>query len=197
MNMNTHSREEPRLVAAAQSGDAAAFSTLVASYYERIYHLTVQITRNAEDAEDASQEAMTKAYCKLKQFQGDACFGTWLTRIAMNEALMTLRKRSSMRCVALDEVEEERGPVAVQDVRDNPESRLSSLELRENLNAALKGLTPPLRTTFKLKEMEELSVKETAAKLGASVSAVKSRLKRARSTLRRRLRRYAAKEISR
>jgi RNA polymerase sigma-70 factor, ECF subfamily len=195
--MTTPLAEETRLVAAARSGDDAAFSTLLEHYYERIYHLTVRITRNLEDAEDASQEAMTKAYCNLKRFQGDSRFYTWLTRIAMNEALMKLRKRRSDRCVALEEVEEHAGPVAIQDSRDNPESRLSRIEIQETISEAMEGLTPPLRMTFKLREIDELSVKETAAKLGASVSAVKSRLKRARSKLRRglRRRRHAAKDV--
>jgi RNA polymerase sigma-70 factor, ECF subfamily len=188
--MSSHSlAEEPKLVAAAQSGDNAAFSALVNQHRGRIYRLTIRITRNPEDAEDTLQEAFTKAYCNLGQFQGNSRFDTWLTRIAINEALMNLRRRRSARCVALDDLEEQRGaPLEAQDPGANPENRYAKTELRETVSKAVGALTPPLRTTFLMREVEDLSVKETAEELGTSVAAVKSRLKRARSRLRQRLR---------
>jgi RNA polymerase sigma-70 factor (ECF subfamily) len=188
-----HLFEEPQLVAAAQSGDTNAFSALVKEYYGRVYRLTIRITKSPEDTEDTLQEALTKAYCNLGQFQRNSRFDTWLTRIAMNEALMKLRKKRSARCVALDDVE---GGLAIetQDPSDNPENRLAKLELQEGVSKAIGTLTPPLRETLLLREVEDLSVKETAATLGTSVAAVKSRLKRARSSLRRRLRNLARQE---
>lgn len=188
--------EEPRLVAAAQSGDANAFSALVKQYYGKIYRLTIRITRNPEDAEDSVQEAMTKAYCNLGQFHGDSCFNTWLTRIAMNEALMNLRKRRSAKCVALEAVEGQRVATETPDPSDDPEARVAKIEVQESVSKALETLTPPLRTAFVLREVENLSVKETAETLRSSAAAVKSRLKRARSRLRRRLRKLAREDSS-
>jgi RNA polymerase sigma-70 factor (ECF subfamily) len=180
--------DESRLVDAAQSGDSAAFSRLVEQYYGSIYRVTIKITNNPEDAEDALQDALTKAYCNLGRFQGHSRFHTWLTRIAMNEALLKLRKKRSDRYVPLDDVLGLRIPAEIQDPKDNPENRYVKLELGDNVSKALGSLTPPLRTTFLLREMEDLSVRETAEALGTSVAAVKSRLKRARSRLRHRLR---------
>src|SRR5262249_54232199 len=181
--------DESRLVAAARSGDRSAFSKLVNRYYGRVYRLTIKITRNAEDAEVALQEALTKAYCNVRRFRGNSQFHTWLTRIAMNEALLKLRKKRSGRWVALDDVVGTGVSAEIEDPKDNPENRYVKLELRESVSKALGSLTPPLRTTFLLREVEDLSVRETAKALGTSVTAVKSRLKRARSRLRYRLRR--------
>ena len=180
--------DESRLVSAARSGDNAAFSMLVEQYYGSIYRLTIGITSNPEDAEDALQEALTRAYCNLGRFQGNSRFQTWLTRIAMNEALLKLRKKRSDRYVALDHAARRRVPAEIEDPQDNPENRYIRLELGEKISKALGSLTPPLRTTFLLRDVENLSVRETAKSLGTSITAVKSPLKRARSRLRRRLR---------
>jgi RNA polymerase sigma-70 factor (ECF subfamily) len=180
--------DESRLVSAARSGDNAAFSMLVEQYYGSIYRLTIGITSNPEDAEDALQEALTRAYCNLGRFQGNSRFQTWLTRIAMNEALLKLRKKRSDRYVALYHAARRRVPAEIEDPQDNPENRYIRLELGEKISKALGSLTPPLRTTFLLRDVENLSVRETAKSLGTSITAVKSRLKRARSRLRRRLR---------
>jgi RNA polymerase sigma-70 factor (ECF subfamily) len=161
---------------------------LVEQYYGSIYRLTIGITSNPEDAEDALQEALTRAYCNLGRFQGNSRFQTWLTRIAMNEALLKLRKKRSDRYVALDHAARRRVPAEIEDPQDNPENRYIRLELGEKISKALGSLTPPLRTTFLLRDVENLSVRETAKSLGTSITAVKSPLKRARSRLRRRLR---------
>jgi RNA polymerase sigma-70 factor (ECF subfamily) len=186
--------DESRLVDAAQSGDSAAFSRLVKQYYGSIYRVTIKITNNPEDAEDALQDALTKAYCNLGRFQGHSRFYTWLTRIAMNEALLKLRKKRSDRYVPLDDVLRPGTPAEIQDPKDNPENRYVKLELGDNVSKALGSLTAPLRTTLLLREVEDLSVRETAEALGTSVAAVKSRLKRARSRLRHRLR-WLTREI--
>src|SRR5262249_36840046 len=143
------------------------------------------------------QEAMTKGYCNLGQFHGDSRFGTWLTRIAMNEALMNVRKRRAAKCVALDDAEGQKVVAETPQRSDDPEARFAKIEMRETVSKALKSLTPPLRTTLVLREMEDLSVKQTAETLGSSASAIKSRLKRARSRLRRRLRRLDQGDSSR
>src|ERR1051326_6119092 len=98
--MAKHLADESNLVLAAKSGSREAFAILTSQYYQNIYRLALRITRNREDAEDAIQESLLKAYCKLGQFQGSSRFYTWLARIAMNEALMRLRKKRSDRQVS-------------------------------------------------------------------------------------------------
>src|SRR5271156_6964653 len=95
--------DEPVLVAAAKAGDISAFETLVGRYESKIFRLAQNITQNREDAEDVMQEAFLKAYEHLSGFQGNSRFYTWLVRIAVNQALMKLRKRKSDRSVSLDE----------------------------------------------------------------------------------------------
>src|SRR5207237_2223379 len=101
--MPTHLPNEAALVSAEKAGDTTAFSTLVEQYDRYIYRLALNITGNKEDAEDVLQEALLKAYTRLGQFQGGSRFYTWLVRIAVNEALMKLRKRSPQKEVSLDE----------------------------------------------------------------------------------------------
>jgi RNA polymerase sigma-70 factor, ECF subfamily len=188
--MAMHLGDEPELVTAAKSGSDEAFSTLISQYHRNIYRLTLRITGNHEDAEDAMQEALLKAYCKLGQFHGTSRFYTWLVRIAMNESLMRLRKRRSNRQVSLDEVVHLDGdfvPREIEDWSEDPEKRYAQLELRQILDRALERLGPRLCTAFLLRNADDHSLKETARILGLSVSAAKSRLVRARSRLRRRL----------
>ncbi|MGH9376598.1 MAG: RNA polymerase sigma factor [Terriglobia bacterium] len=189
--MATHLSDEPLLVAAAQQGDENAFRTLVNQYYWNIYAIVFKIARNHEDAEDALQDAFLKAFCNLERFQGNSRFYTWLVRIAVNEALMKLRKRRiDKQSVPLDDVaacltnttsnEPERWS-------DDPERRYAELEAEEIISKAMGGLSPRLCTVFLLRHIEELSMRETAETLGLSASAVKSRLVRARSRLRNQL----------
>jgi RNA polymerase sigma-70 factor, ECF subfamily len=181
---------EPELVAAAQAGDREAFDTLMSSCYQPTFRLAIGIVRNREDAEDVLQEAMLKAYFNLKQFQRNSRFYTWVVRIAVNEALMNVRRRHGERQVLFDEVvESDRGAVRreCEDWSNYPEKYYTERELGGILDDALTGLSPRLCAAFYLRNVEELSVKETAAKLGLSVDGVKSRVSRARSRLRKRL----------
>jgi len=196
--MPTHLENEAALVAAAQAGDTAAFSTLVKQYDRYIYRLALNITGNKEDAEDVLQEALLKAYTKLAQFQGGSRFYTWLVRIAVNEALMKLRKRSSsQKDVSLDEPvegnEKSVVPREVEDWADNPEQRYARVELSQILQQAIARLEPQFRTVFVLRDVENLSTEETAEALGLSVPAVKSRLLRARLKARDLLNQYFKK----
>jgi RNA polymerase sigma-70 factor (ECF subfamily) len=196
--MPTHLENEAALVAAAQAGDTAAFSTLVKQYDRYIYRLALNITGNKEDAEDVLQEALLKAYTKLAQFQGGSRFYTWLVRIAVNEALMKLRKRSSsQKDVSLDEPvegnEKSVVPREVEDWADNPEQRYARVELSQILQQAIAQLEPQFRTVFVLRDVENLSTEETAEALGLSVPAVKSRLLRARLKARDLLNQYFKK----
>src|SRR5277367_5786586 len=128
--------DEPVLVAAAKSGDAAAFEELVNRYGRKIFRLTMNITRNREDAEDAMQDAFLKSYSHLKTFQGDSWFYTWLVRIAANEALMRLRKRRPNQ-FSLDEPiegDEDLMPRELQDWGPGPEQRFAETEMHEILD---------------------------------------------------------------
>jgi RNA polymerase sigma-70 factor (ECF subfamily) len=195
--MPTHLANEATLVAQAQAGDAAAFSTLVEQYDRYIYRLALNITGNKEDAEDVLQEALLKAYTRLGQFQGGSRFYTWLVRIAVNEALMKLRKRSPQKEVSLDEPVEgnERSlmPREIEDWADNPEEQYAKVELNKILDDTIAKLEPNFRTVFVLRDVENLSTEETAQILGLSVPAVKSRLLRARLKARELLSEYFKK----
>jgi RNA polymerase sigma-70 factor (ECF subfamily) len=184
--------DEHQLVAAAKSGDVTAFEELVSRYERKIFRLTMNITRNREDAEDAMQDAFLKSYSHLKSFQGDSRFYTWLVRIAANEALMRLRKRRPNQ-FSLDEPiegDEDLMPRELRDWGPGPEQRFAQTEMREILSSVIDELEPEYRTVFVLRDIEELSTEETADAVGISVPAVKSRLLRARLKLRQKLNRY-------
>jgi RNA polymerase sigma-70 factor (ECF subfamily) len=187
--------DEHLLVAAAKSGDAAAFEELVNRYERKIFRLTMNITRNREDAEDAMQDAFLKAYAHLGDFNQDSRFYTWLVRIAANEALMRLRKRRPNQ-FSLDEPiegEEDLIPREIEDWGPSPEQRYAQSEMREILNQVIDQLQPDFRVVFVLRDVENLSTEETAGALGISEAAVKSRLLRARLKLRQKLDRYFRK----
>jgi len=182
--------DESGLVAQAKAGDQNAFSELVNRYERKIYRLAKNITQNDEDAEDVLQDAFLKAYTHLDNFKGDSKFYTWIVRIAVNEALMRLRKRKTDRTVPLDEPVELGEETVTREIAvwdDNPEQRYSQEEWRRILDEAVDGLKPDFRTVFVLRDIEELSTEETAETLGISIPAVKSRLLRARLALRERL----------
>ncbi len=186
----TLSCEESLLIARARKRDAGAFTDLVNQYERRIYYFAKRIMQNDEDAEDVLQETFLKAYEHLDSFQGNSKFYTWIIRIATNEALMKLRKHRNHGTVSLDEtltpVEDmAKREIAVWD--DNPEQRYSQREIQRILQQASESLRPTCRAVFILRDVEELSIEETAEALGISISAVKSRLLRARLALRARL----------
>jgi RNA polymerase sigma-70 factor, ECF subfamily len=184
--------DESALVAAAKAGDVSAFETLVGRYERKIFRLTQNITQNREDAEDAMQEAFLKAYEHLQNFEGNSRFYTWLVRIAVNQALMKLRKRRP-NVVSLDEeidTGEDMVPREVEDWGPTPADRYAQTELSEILTKVIGELDPPFRIVFQLRDIEELSTEETAEALGLSVPAVKSRLLRARLKLRQTLNQY-------
>jgi RNA polymerase sigma-70 factor (ECF subfamily) len=184
--------DEPTLVAAAQAGDISAFETLVSRYERKIFRLAQNITQNREDAEDVMQEAFLKAYEHLSGFQGNSRFYTWLVRIAVNQALMKLRKRRPNQVSIDEEVNtgEDLIPREVEDWGPSPEDRYKQTEMSDILSSTIADLDPPFRIVFQLRDIEELSTEETAEALGLSVPAVKSRLLRARLKLRQKLDRY-------
>ncbi len=187
--------DEAALVAAAKSGNIAAFEELVSRYEGKIFRLAMNITHNREDAEDAMQDAFLKSYSHLNTFAGDSRFYTWLVRIAVNEALMKLRKRRPNH-VPLDEpveIEEDLMPREIADWGPSPEQRYAQTELGTILSEVIEELDPEYRIVFVLRDREELSTEETAKLLGISVPAVKSRLLRARLKLRHKLNKYFKK----
>jgi len=178
--------DEGALVAASKAGDLAAFGELVNRYERRIFRLAMNITQNREDAEDATQDAFLKAFRNLANFQGDSRFYTWLVRIAVNEALMRLRKRRP-NVTSLDEPvqsDEDLMPRQLEDWGPSPEQRYERSELNNILTSAIGELDPIFRTVFILRDVEGLSTEDTAETLGISVPAVKSRLLRGRLKLR-------------
>jgi RNA polymerase sigma-70 factor (ECF subfamily) len=188
--------DEPILVAAAKAGDIPAFETLVGRYERKIFRLTQNITQNREDAEDAMQEAFLKAFQHLGEFQGNSRFYTWLVRIAVNQALMKLRKRRP-NVVSLDvelDTGEDMMPREVEDWGPSPEQRYEQTELSGILSNVIGELDPQFRVVFQLRDIEELSTEETAEALGLSVPAVKSRLLRARLKLRQKLNQHFRRE---
>lgn len=185
--------DELELVTRARAGDTVAFSALLRRYEGKIFRLAMNITQNREDAEDVLQEAFLKAYEHLDQFQGNSRFYTWIVRIAVNQALMKLRKRRSDRAVSLDEQIDTGEDTVVREIAawdPDPEQRFSQEELHRILTEAIDELAPIYRTVFTLRDVDGLSTEETAEALDLSVPAVKSRLLRARLQLRDRLTRF-------
>lgn len=191
-----HADNEAQLVAAAKAGDLSAFEALVNRYERKIFRLGQNITQNREDAEDVMQEAFLKAFEHLPEFQGNSRFYTWLVRIAVNQALMKLRKRRPNEFSLDDEIEtdEDLLPREVEDWGPTPEQRYQQTELHDILSTVISELDPPFRMVFQLRDLENLSTEETAEALGLSVPAVKSRLLRARLKLRQKLDRYFGKD---
>jgi RNA polymerase sigma-70 factor (ECF subfamily) len=181
------------LVHASKKGDAAAFEQLVKRYDRRLLRISQTVIRNREDSEDAVQEALLKAFQSLEKFREDSQFSTWMIRITVNESLMKLRKQRAHKEVSLDEDFESDGdalPVDVPDRAPNPEQLCWASELRDILARTVEELRPILRTVFVLRDVEELSIEQTAQVLNLSQAAVKARLWRVRLHLRERLNRY-------
>ena len=165
----------------------AQFAQLIEQSQERVYRLALRITRNTEDAEDVQQETMLKVHRKLGQFEGRSRLTTWISRIAINEALMCLRKRRSAAHMALEEAmlsaEEILARDGFQSAVEGPEAAYSRKELRDLLTRAIAYLRPAYRVVFLLRAIEQLSTIETAKVLQLSSGVVKNRLRRARSEL--------------
>jgi RNA polymerase sigma-70 factor (ECF subfamily) len=185
--------DEAEQIEKARKGDARAFGDLIGKYERKIFRLAQHITQNREDAEDVLQETFLKAYEHLSQFQGNSKFYTWIVRIAVNQALMKLRKRKTDKTVSMDEGIDTGEDIVVREIAawdEDPEQRYSREELNEILTAAVDSLAPAYRTVFVLRDVEDLSTEETAEALELSIPAVKSRLLRARLQLREKLTKF-------
>jgi RNA polymerase sigma-70 factor, ECF subfamily len=181
------------LVHASKSGDVAAFEELVKRYDRKLLRIAQHLTHNLEDAQDVVQEAFLKAFQHLGQFRENSKFSTWLIRITLNQSLMKLRKLRLAREVSIDndfQSEEDHLPIDVADWAPNPEELYGAAELREILRKALQELAPGSRAVFVLRDIEGLSLEQTAEVLDLSLAAVKARSRRARLQLRERLSEY-------
>src|SRR6266478_2737414 len=185
--------EDAALVAGAKTGDARAFELLVQRHEGKIFSLAQRMTRNREDAEDVVQQSFQKAFIHLKKFEGESLFSTWLTRIAINEALMLLRRKRGSREVPLAEstTEDETAlPLDIPDAGPNPEDSCLQREQERILSAAVNELTPGMRKVIELRELGELSTGEIAKIMGLSVGAVKARVFHGRRKLQKTLKLY-------
>lgn len=178
---------EAALVSRAKLGDSDAFVVLSNSHANRILRTIYEITRNWHDAEDALQDAMLRAFSHLRDFQEKSSFSTWLTRIAINSALMMLRKKRGCYEIPFDGIDDSGGNYECREVRspaENPESQLARKESEELLKDAILRLPRVLREVVELRQARGYSTREIAQALDISVPAVKSRLSRAKLTLR-------------
>ena len=175
------------LVSTAKSGDADAFVELSKRHHNRLLQAAYRVTRNWQDAEDALQDSLLKAFTHLKDFQEKCRFSTWITRIAINSALMILRKKRG--CVEIsidgpDDTDRNHERWEARSLTEDPESRLVREEREELLRDAILRLPPLFQEVLELRQARDYSTREIAQALGVSVPAVKSRLARAKVTLR-------------
>jgi RNA polymerase sigma-70 factor, ECF subfamily len=187
------------LVHASKDGDVTAFEQLVKRYDRKLYRIAQSITHNREDSQDAVQEALLKAFQNLGEFREESQFSTWLIRITVNQSLMKLRKQRATREVSLNEGFQTDGdalPMEIADWAPNPEQLFRESELRDILIKTLKELPPILRAVFVLRDVEGLSIDQTAQVLNVSHTAVKARLWRSRLQLRERLNKYFRKQAN-
>ncbi|MGO9269275.1 MAG: RNA polymerase sigma factor [Terriglobia bacterium] len=186
--MLTHLEDEAALVAQAQMGDEDAFSRLYNQYSRHVYRLALNLTHDREEAEDVLQDTFLKVFLHLREFRKESRFSTWLTRIAVNEALARLRRGAGRTQVSLDEplkIEGEQSmPREIEDRQDDAEQAYSKLELQTILSKLMGKLEPMSRMILVLRYVQDVSTEATAKLLGLSVPAVKTRLLRARLKMR-------------
>ena len=181
------------LVAAAKNENRQAFEILVERHARRLFFTARRMTRTREDAEDVVQQSLQKAFVHLDQFEGKSSFSTWLTRIAINEGLILLRKSRGLREVLMNdstEGEEALFELEIPDSGQSPEDSYSQRERQRILFSALNELPHGMRRAIQLRELGERSTEETARIMGISAAAVKARVFHGRRKLRERLRRY-------
>ena len=186
------SLSDEELVRRAQGGDSGSFNELTRRYTNIVYRILYKILRHEEDTQDALQDTFVSAYRALPRFRQDARFSTWIYRIATNAALMKTRARRT-NLVSLDHPTDEPDAKSVWELPDfsaTPDEEILTDETRRVMEAAIQALPPEQRAAFVLHDIEDLSSAETAEAMGITVSAVNSRLHRARVQLRDRIGRY-------
>src|SRR6266403_3822561 len=178
---------EERLIQRIREGEHELFYELIRPYERRVYSAALAILRNEANAEDAAQEAVLKAFKNIRQFRGEARFSTWLIQITVNEARMWRRKEHAHLVEPIVDHEDAEGnyiPREFADWREIPSETLERKEIRDKLAEALEALGHIYRDVFVLRDMQHLSIDETAKTLGISIASVKTRLLRARLMLR-------------
>lgn len=183
------------LVELSRQGDNDAFGVLIRRHWRRCVDLATFFLRNRGDAEDEVQNAFSKAYSHLDQYQGEAEFSTWLARIVTNQCLMLMRVKRRMRLVYVDETsnDQETPPMELPACGPDPEGEFAFQELKDVLRIEIRRIPPLLRNVMLLRDVQELPMTDVADQLGITVPAAKSRLLRARTELRSRLLRHAEK----
>jgi RNA polymerase sigma-70 factor (ECF subfamily) len=186
---------DDELVVRAQDSDEAAFAELMRRTSPSSFRLAMSILRDRQEAEDEVQNSYLNAWRHVRQFQRESKFSTWISRIVVNQSLMRLRKMRATSFVYLDEGGTEEGirPTEVTDPMATPEANLGGKELSEVLQREIRRLPSILRDVLILRDVQEFSSAETASRLSISVSAVKSRLLRARVELRNRLEKHCGR----
>jgi RNA polymerase sigma factor (sigma-70 family) len=184
---DVHGLSDESLVEVAQRGYSPAFDTLSKRYRQQLFRAAHRITRTIEDAEDAVQDTLLSAFLHVREFDGRSGFGTWLTRIAINSALMNLRKKRASREIATDYNDDFSADglrSKITDHQPNPEGRYAQREEESKLRKAIQGLRPALRAVVQIQLLQESSIRETAEAMGISVAATKGRLFHAKKALR-------------
>ncbi len=183
---------------ALRAGDRDAFAEMMEQHSSHVYHLALRMLQDPQEAEDVLQETFLNAYRALHRFEGRSNLGTWLYRIAANQALMRLRKKQPVMLSVDDPLITDSGesmPRQLEDWCCLPEEEFTTAEVREQLHAAAQNLSPALHSVFVLRDLQGLSTKETSEILEVSESAVKTRLLRARLQLREELSTYFGERL--
>ena len=175
---------EQHLLDKAQRGDQAAFGELVQLYEKKVYALTLRMCKNPDDAAEAAQEAFLAAWQGLKVFRGESSFSTWLYRLASNASVDLLRREQRHRGAAGPSLNDEETYADVPSDAPDPQTLAERSELRQQIEAGLRALTPEHREVLILREMHQLSYDEIARVLSLDTGTVKSRISRARKQLR-------------
>jgi RNA polymerase sigma-70 factor, ECF subfamily len=178
---------EEKLIGRIREGEHDLFYELVRPYEGRVYSAALSILRNEHDAEDVAQEAVLKAFKHFRQFRAESRFSTWLIQITVNEARVRIRKQQAHKTEPITDREDEEGnytPRDFADWREIPSETLERKEVRQLLTEALASLGEKYREVFVLRDMQHLSIEETAQTLGITTASVKTRLLRARLMLR-------------
>jgi RNA polymerase sigma-70 factor, ECF subfamily len=177
---------ERKIISQILAGDLEKYYDLIAPIERRVYHTAYEILGSPADAEEVAQEAILKGFRNLSSFRGESKFSTWLFRITVNESRMRLRRKKevSLELLGTGDGEEEYTPIQISDWREIPGDALLDKELAAHLSAAIDNLTPSYREVLILRDIDELSIAETAEVLNISIPTVKTRLLRARLMLR-------------
>jgi RNA polymerase sigma-70 factor, ECF subfamily len=184
------STDQAKIIASILAGNTHLFHDLIRPHERSVYAMALSLLHNEADAEEVAQEAFLKAFRNLANFRGESKFSTWLISITLNEARGRLRSKKNVKMESLDHPPESQGPVTpalLRDWREIPSEALERKEVRQLLQQAITDLPLIYREVFLLRDVEELSVNQSAEALGISIASVKVRLHRARLMLQKKL----------